>query len=246
MTVPDFPGRPGDTAQRGEFEAAREWVQSAYEPEGERNPIYDRLFNPAGVTWTSTSVLDVGAGPVSIFEHVAPPTADVIAYDSLAAEYNGLVPHKKFPITATIPDRAFDLVAILNCLDHMDDPDELLAHVVPYLHDRGTAWIYCNIDQPYDPRLHPQDFRFWQIIALVGRHLDIDRCGLVREGHLFPYAWWAICRPRRRRPATRLFRHARFNVVCAAQYTWFYAVRAAVKAVKILGGRPLLPKELRF
>jgi SAM-dependent methyltransferase len=192
-------------------------------------------------------VLDVGAGPVSIFEHVAPASADVTAHDTLAEEYNTLVAGKQFPIVSIIPDRRFDIVALLNCLDHMDAPAELLAHVAPRLAPDGAAWVYCNVDQPYDPALHPQDFRFWQLIALVGGHFDIERCGLTREGRLFPYAWWAICRARRPGGSLRrLRRRWWFTAQCGAQYAWFHTVRAGIKLVKLAGGRGLLPEELRF
>lgn len=240
------PGQPSREAQAGEFEAARVWFTSQYDAEADRNPIYDRLFQPTSLPWDQVRVLDVGAGPISIFDHVAPATARVTAYDSLAAEYNQLVPDKKFPIVGEIPGGQFDLVAILNCLDHMDRPEELLEHVTPHLAPGGTMWMLCSIDQPYDPALHPQDFRFWQLITLVGRHFDIERCGLVREGPLFPYALWAVGGQRAMSPLRRRLRYSAFTVLCGLQYAWFYAVRAAVKGVKLLGGRRLLPQDMQF
>ena len=244
-TRPDRPGRPSNASQQGEFEAARRWVEE-FPPEAERNPIYDRLFAPASLSWHRLRVLDVGAGPISIFENVAPASADVVAYDTLAERYNTLTPNKKFPIVSALPDRQFTLISILNCLDHMDEPRELLDHVAPRLASDGAVWIYCNVDQPFDPTLHPQDFRFWQLVLLVGRYFDIERCGLVREGPLFPYGWLAICGARRRTPPARALAGIRFTLRCAAQYGWFGAVRAAVKALKLIGGRRLLPPELRF
>lgn len=247
--VTRLPGRPSHEAQTGELEAARRWVAEEYKPEGERNLLYDRLFAPAQVDWQRVSILDVGAGPVSIFEHVAPAGAAIVAYDSLAEEYNKLLSRKKFPITSTIPPARYRLITILNCLDHMDDPQELLAHIAPHLHEDGEVWIFCNVDQPYQPDLHPQDFRFWQLIDLTGRFFDIARCGLVREGRLFPYAWWAVCRPRSTSAGRRLvemLRRAAFNLKCAAQYGWFHGVRAVIKSVKIVGLRRFLPRELQF
>ena len=240
------PGRPSDAAQDGEFESARHWVQTAYAPEAERNPIYDRLFAPAAIDWTSARVLDVGAGPVSVFEAPAPPGADVVAYDTLAPRYNALVPGKKFPIVDTIPPGSFSLISILNCLDHMDAPAELLELVAPRLAPGGTAWIYCNIDQPFDPTLHPQDFRFWDLVLLIGRFFDVQRCGLVREGPLFPYGWWAVCGPKRRGRLAAAAAAVRFILRCGVQYAGFYAARAVVKAIKLAGGRRLLPKPLQF
>ena len=247
--VTHLPGRPSHESQTGELEAARRWVAAEYKPEGERNPLYDRLFALEQVDWQRVNILDVGAGPVSIFEHIAPPGAAIVAYDSLAEEYNKLVPRKKFPITTTIPPAHYRLIAILNCLDHMDDPQELLAYVAPHLHEDGEVWIFCNVDQPYQPDLHPQKFHFWHLIDLTGRFFDIARCGLVREGRLFPYAWWAVCRPPSTSAGRRLvemLRRGAFNLKCGTQYGWFYGVRAVVKSVKILGLRRFLPRDLRF
>ena len=248
-SVTRLPGRPSNEAQAGELEAGRLWVAEKYGLEGVYNRLYESLFAPARVDWERVNILDVGAGPVSIFEHVAPAGADIVAYDSLAEEYNKLVPYKKFHITSTIPPARYRLITILNCLDHMDDPREFLAHIAPHLHEDGEVWIFCNVDQPYLPDLHPQDFRFWQLVHLTGQFFDIARCGLVREGRLFPYAWWAVCRPRSasigRRLMGMLVRGA-FNLKCAAQYGWFHGVRAAIKSVKIVGLRRFLPRELQF
>ena len=241
-----LPGRPSAASQEGEFESARQWVARQYKPEAERNPIYDRLFDPAQLDWTATNVLDVGAGPISYFDHIAPPEADVVAYDTLADEYNPLIPDKNIAIVAAIPQRRFTLLTILNCLDHMDAPRELLVHVAPYLGPRGQVWVYCNVGQPYDPTLHPQDFSAGDLITLVGEFFDIERCGLVREGRLFPYAWWAICRPRGRGAVGRAVAHGLHRAVCAAQFARFHGVRAVIKGIKLAGLRGVLPKELRF
>jgi hypothetical protein len=130
----------------------------------------------------------------------------------------------------------------------MDDPEELLLTLERYVEPRGEIWIYSNIDRPYDQELHPQDFKFWQIVLLVHRHYDIVRCGLVREGRLFPYAWWAVCRSRRRwpSPALRLLWAATLVAWCGRQYLAFHSKRAAVKAVKLVGLRRLLPRDLQF
>jgi hypothetical protein len=240
------PGRPSVESQRGELESARSWVTRDYAPEAERNPIYDRLFHPEALDWTTTTVLDVGAGPISYFDRIVPAGADVVAYDTLADEYNPLIPDKKIPIVASIPPRPFKLVAILNCLDHMDAPGELLAHVAPHLDPSGRVWVYCNVGQPYDPALHPQNFSSRDLIDLVGTFFDVERCGLIREGRLFPYAWWAICRPRTRGAIGRAVSHTLHQAVCAAQFARFHGVRAVIKGMKLIGLRRVLPKELQF
>lgn len=245
-TAQSHPGRPSATSQQGELESAREWVRREYTPEAERNPIYDRLFHPERLDWATNSVLDVGAGPISYFDHFAPRGADVVAYDTLADGYNSLIPSKKFPIVAVIPPRRFRLLTILNCLDHMDAPRELLAHVEAHLDACGQVWVYCNVGQPYDPALHPQNFSSGDLIDLVGEFFDIERCGLIREGRLFPYAWWAIGRPRRRGSVGRAVAGLFHRLRCGAQFARFHGTRAVVKGTKLIGLRRLLPTELQF
>lgn len=240
-------GKPSARAQAGELESATLWI-SRVSCEGLRfNPIYDRLFDLRELDYTRLRILDVGSGPLSVFETIAPAGADIVPYDTLAVEYNRIAPEKKFPVRATIPDGRYSLVTLLNCLDHMDEPEELLVEVARRLAADGRVLIYCNIDQPFDPILHPQDFKAWQLVLLIQHHLDIVACGLVREGRLFPYAWWGCCVARRQQPGwLRAVWSAIWIAKCAVTYARFHAVRAAVKAVKILGMRRLLPPELRF
>jgi len=240
------PGRPSTTSQAGEFESARLWASRRQHDETDHHALYARLFRPARLAWDATSVLDVGSGPLSVFEEFAPDGANVVPYDTLGERYNALVPTKRFPIVTAMPEGPFRLVALLNCLDHMDAPAELLAHVAPRVAPDGRVWIYCNINQPFDPALHPQDFRFWHLIVLVGRVFDIEQCGLVREGRLFPYAWWAICQPRTAASPWRPVRQAWHVAVCGLAFARFNAIRAGVKGVKMAGFRRILPRDLRF
>ena len=76
---------------------------------------------------------------------------------------------------------------------------------------------------------------------------QLRRCGLTREGPLFPYVWWGICSSRSRRPGVldwpgRVF----FVVSCGVQFARFHLVRAVIKAMKLVGLRRLLPPVLRF
>lgn len=206
------------------------------------------VFPISELDFSSLKILDVGSGPISVFEAIAPKGAHVIPYDSLADEYNRLLPNKKFSIRKEIPGGPYDVVSNLNCLDHMDDPAEMLEMLKAHLAATGELWIYVNIDRPYEPELHPQDFRFWSLTALIHRHFAIVKCGLIREGRLFPYAWWGICRERRASAlgASRSPWLALLILKCALEYGWFHGVRAAVKAVKLVGLRRWLPADLRF
>lgn len=241
-------GKPSAASQAGELASAERWVARRYHAGEPLNLLYELLFGLSRVDYAAASVLDIGAGPISVFEQAAPAGADVVPYDTLADSYNSLIPDKKFPVVSRIPERRFGLVALLNCLDHMDEPEELLVEAGRHLAPGGTLWVYVNIDRPYEPALHPQDFKFWGIIPLVHRQFEIARCGLVREGRLFPYAFWAVGGPRRHWPAPGLRGLWRAALVarCGLQYVRFHAARAAVKAVKLAGLGKLLPPELRF
>jgi hypothetical protein len=81
---------------------------------------------------------------------------------------------------------------------------------------------------------------------LVRRFFDIERCGLVREGRLFPYAWWAICRPRTRRTIARAAADTVHVAVCAAHFARFHGLRAIIKTMKLAGLRRVLPHDLQF
>jgi SAM-dependent methyltransferase len=206
---------------------------------------YDALFPLGSLDFRRERVLDVGSGPLSIFERFAPAGADVTPFDTLAASYNRLVPDKKFAVRDTIPDGEFSLIVLFNMIDHMDDPAGLLDDLRSRLAANGRLWLWVHLDRPYSPEEHPQEFRFWQIPALLHRSFDVARCGLVRAGPLFPYAFWSVCHPRsdgRARDLRLLSSVTRVGM----QYGWFHAVRGAVKGAKLLGLRRFLPPALRF
>ena len=139
------------------------------------------------------------------------------------------------------------MITLFNVLDHMGRPDELLERLSKLLATDSKVWIYCHINRPFGAEHHPQDFKFWDLIFLVDHVFKVRRCGLIREGRLFPYAWWGVCEPRDvRSPLVDLCRRTRLLTRCALQYARFHLVRAQVKAVELIGLRRLLPKELRF
>jgi SAM-dependent methyltransferase len=207
---------------------------------------YQRVFPFTAVPFNSARVLDVGAGAVSVWERMAPASASIVPFDPLADDFNRIAPDKKFPIRSELPAGPFDLISIFNCLDHMDAPSELLAALRPRLAPGGRLWIYVHIDRPFDPDEHPQLFRFWHPARLVSEHFRIERCGLSRETLVYPYAWWGICSPKRGGAVAAGLRTAAWTVVCGAYYARFHATRAAIKALKLLGLRRLLPPPYRF
>lgn len=221
------------------------WARDGIHDFDRHLPFYRRVFPFAAIDYATARVLDVGAGAISVFEREAPAGANVHPYDPLAEDYNRIAPDKKFAIRDQLPAEPATLITFFNMLDHLERPDEILAHFAAHLAPTGRAWIYCHLDRPFAPEEHPQEFRFWQMAPLVSRHFRIVRSGIIREGRLFPYAWWAICEPRR--PSmTEPVAVAAHVARAGAFYARFHAERAVVKGIKLIGLRRLLPEELQF
>jgi SAM-dependent methyltransferase len=208
-------------------------------------PTYQRLFPFRQIDFASCRVLDVGSGPISVFERVAPAGAQVTAYDTLATDYNRIAPDKKFRVMDTLDDGSFDLITLFNMLDHMDDPASLLAFLAPRLDERGRIWIFVHIDRPFSENEHPQKFRFWKLPPFLQQFFGIENAGLAREGN-FVYGWWGILRKRRDGAVTRLVKTVYFTAKAALFYGWFHGRRAYAKLMKVAGLRAMLPKELQF
>jgi SAM-dependent methyltransferase len=227
------PGAPPADAQRGEL---KYWVDRGLQEWALHLPFYRRVFALDRIDYDSTAILDVGSGPISVFEALAPSSARLTPYDSLAEDYNRIAPSKKFPVTGTLPDRQFDLITMFNCLDHMADPAQLLEALESRLCPQtGRLWIYVHIDRPFSPVEHPQDFRFWDVIALVQRRYDLMASGLTREGDLYPYAWWGVAKSRERGVLRRTISTLGWNMSCAAAYARFHGRRGTRKALRVIG-----------
>ncbi len=113
------PGAPPEDAQWGEL---KYWIDRGLQEWALHLPFYRRVFALEQINYDWIDVLDVGSWPISVFEALAPSSARVTPYDTLATDYNRIAPSKKFPVTGTLPDRQFDLITIFNCLDHMSTP----------------------------------------------------------------------------------------------------------------------------
>lgn len=204
-------------------------------------PHYRRVFPLETIDYSVTSILDVGSGPVSVFEAVAPKQADVTPYDTLAMEYNRLESAKRFPITASIPSRKYNLITLFNMLDHMDEPDDLLDVLVGHLAADGRLWIFVHLDRPFSPAEHPQCFRFWSLPRLIAPRFDIEFCGIQTEGKLYPYAFYAICKARSAQPQSALGHIFKLGT----RYAHLHARRAVVAIARWTHTLPLLPSTLR-
>ena len=222
MTVPR-PGRPAADNQAAELAY---WATRGI-GEFDHHVKYYRAALPLDrIDYRATRILDVGSSAISVFERIAPATAAITPYDTLAADYNRIAPGKTFPISDVIPDTPFNLITLFNCLDHMDDPGELLATLRPSLAPTGHVWVTCHVDRPWGEAEHPQDFRFWHLIALVQREFDLVSRNLIREGTYYPYLWHCVARTRTRTGAARLVASAYFNLRCGLTYSRFHARRA--------------------
>jgi hypothetical protein len=194
-------------------------------------PRYRLLFPFDSVDY-SRELLDIGSGPRSVFEEVAPPTATVTACDTLADQYNQLIKNRRFPIVSSIPDKQFSLITMFNMIDHMDRPDDLLAQVAQHLESNGRLWLYVDLDRPWDESKHPQCFRFWQVAPLMQKFFTITTCGLDSEAPNLN-AFWCICKPKGDRATPSLWWSTKLgaiylrNFICRA----FLALRRRLTAM---------------
>ena len=130
------------------------------------------------------SILDVGAGPLSIVGTRLPGVeVEVVAVDPLADEYNamlerhGIVPHvRTLPCAAetvadTLGEARFDLVYCQNALDHSADPlsglEQMVRAVKPgcwvvlkHVIDEGENESYCGLHD-WNFRLESGRFVIW-------------------------------------------------------------------------------------
>lgn len=204
---------------------------------------YQKVFPFDSLDYSKHRILDVGSGPISIFENLAPNNAMVVPYDTLAAEYNRIAPVKKFKVIDEIPAARFDLITLFNMLDHMDEPAELLGLLRNYLAPQGRVWVFVHLDRPFSPEEHPQCFRLWQVNPLLSKFFLIESCGLIQEGN-FVCAWWGIMRENNDSRAKLL--STAFMPKIFVQYSLFWGRRAAIKWMKVVGLRKMLPSHLRY
>jgi SAM-dependent methyltransferase len=174
-------------------------------------PRYRLLFPFRSIDYNS-EILDIGSGPRSVFEEVAPAVAKITACDTLAEQYNQLIKVKRFPIVAQVPKKRFALITMFNMIDHMDDPEELLAQMAEHLDDNGRLWLYVDLDRPWDKSKHPQCFRFWQVAPLMQQFFTITACGLDSEAPNLN-AFWCICKPKANREMPTLWWSTKLGVI---------------------------------
>ena len=94
-----------------------------------------------------------------------------------------------------------------------------------------------DIDQSFSTVEHPQNFRFWDVIALVRRRYDLMACGLIREGELYPYAWWGAGKTRECGALRQTIGTIGWSLSCGTAYARFHAHRATRKGLRLILGR---------
>lgn len=138
----------------------RSWVDLQY--------VSIRSALKARMPETPVRVLDVGAGQS--------PYRDLFPAGGEWATVDPHVP-ADFKRVEDIPsDRRFDLILLVEVLEHVEEPEALLRSLSPYLAPGGEIWISV----PFAARVHrvPDDYRRWTPQGL--EHL-IHAAGLVVE-----------------------------------------------------------------
>lgn len=130
---------------------------------------------PAGLAAVRGAVLDIGSADRWIWPHL-PLGVDYVAldYPATGRDLYGTRPDI-FADAALLPfrDAAFDAVICLEVLEHVAQPDRVLAEIARVLKPGGKVWfsmpfLYPIHDAPYD----------YQRLTEHGWRRDISRCGL--------------------------------------------------------------------
>ena len=204
---------------------------------------YQSSFFFDRIDYARESILDVGSGPISIFENIAPEGASVMPFDILADEYNRLAPEKRFMVSNQVPKgNSFSLITVFNMLDHVDDPEDILGYLQPLLRDDGKMWLAVHLYRPHGVTGHPQKFTCGSIVSLISKYFSIESCSIIREGIPVPIMWCGVLRPKEKSGRSSM------TVVLLNyfQYSRMMFTRIIIKALKILGMRALLPKPWQF
>ena len=172
-------------ASSGDEKGAAElgfWVEQAKAQGGRlRNDHYRELFTTAfGLTdedFAGRRVLDVGCGPRGSLEW-ADGAAERVGLDPLADDYRTLgtarhamryvnAPAERMPFE----DGAFDVVATLNSLDHVDDLDATIAELTRVCAPGGRLLLMCEVGHEPTPT-EPLTFE-WDVLDRFRPAFDV-------------------------------------------------------------------------
>jgi SAM-dependent methyltransferase len=155
-----------------------------------RSDHFRQVIREATAHQSVETLLDIGAGDgwfaQELIDDVS-PTAAITCWDInyTADDLNALLP-ARVRRTSDTPTGEFDLVLMLDLLEHIELDEEFLqSTVLPLLAPNGTLIVSVPAHQAlfsaHDVALgHFRRYRPRQISKLLGRHFDV-----VREGSLF-------------------------------------------------------------
>ena len=122
------------------------------------------------------SVIEIGAGPYPAVAAAAKGWARCVAVDPIAKGYvqEDLVPEaaKKVVYIAApgeqipLPAGFADLLVIENCLDHVTDPERVVAEIRRLLRPGGYLWLFVDLSNHKD-EMHPHPFNEERVRALL-------------------------------------------------------------------------------
>jgi SAM-dependent methyltransferase len=160
----------------------------------------------------SPSIIEIGCSSGFVLKLMRQtfPSAMIVGADYVGAPLRSLareipdLPLLQFDLTnCPLPDASFDIVVLLNVLEHIEDDNKALAHVARILKPGGTAIIEVpagpHLYDVYDKQL--QHFRRYRLGDLVHQ---VEAAGLTvaEKSHLgffiYPGFWWTKKRGQRR------------------------------------------------
>ena len=161
---------------------------------------------------SSPSIIEIGCSSGFVLKLLRQsfPSSMIVGADyvggplqALASELPDL-PLLQFDLTnCPLPDSSFDIVVLLNVLEHIQDDNKALRHVSRILKPGGTAVIEVpagpNLYDVYDKQL--QHFRRYRLQDLV-RQVEAAGMTVIEKSHLgffiYPGFWWTKKRGQRR------------------------------------------------
>ena len=144
-------------------------------------------------------VLDVGAGDGWLAHELAPDlalTARIVCWDvNYRSEDLATPAGDRITRTAQRPEGPFDLVLLLDVIEHVEDDEAFVGlEVVPLLAEGGTAVVsvpaHPGLYSDHDRMLgHHRRYRPNELRALLGRHLTVSASGSLFTTLLVPRAF---------------------------------------------------------
>lgn len=163
-------------ARRREFEF---WTRAAVEGRfvnESREPFFTEHVGLGPAFYDGKRILDVGCGPRRELEW-AVDAAERVGLDPLAERYRELADDDGGMRLVTgvgermpFAEHSFDVIASLNSLDHVDDPERVVAEVKRVLEPGGTVIVITDVG--HRARVtEPQTFG-WDVVELFAPELE--------------------------------------------------------------------------